>query len=87
MRGILEKFSRSFPSPHLADPPTAKAVANELVELEKCMTRGYELAHLREMARRTNIRGTDLRLLLGEECLEVPYPAYRWYWHEVLSYA
>ena len=48
---------------------------------------GYEPAHLREMARRTSIRGTDLRLLFGEECLEMPYPAYRWYWHEVLSYA
>eukprot|EP00435_Cladocopium_sp_Y103_P065153 s738_g27.t1 len=39
------------------------------------------------MARRTSIRGTDLRLLLGEENLEVPYPAYRWFWKEVLSYA
>lgn len=52
------------------------------------MTRGYEPAHLREMARRTSIRGTDLRIFLGDEKIEeVPYPAYRWYWREVLSYA
>lgn len=51
------------------------------------MVHGRGSIHLREMARRLSIRGTDLRLHLGSEGTEVPYPAYRWYWEEVLSYA
>ena len=71
----------------LADPANANMVANEIIELEQDMLPGHESIHLRQMARRLSIRGTDLRLLLGETNLEVPYPAYRWYWHEVLAYA
>lgn len=50
------------------------------------MARGNELGHLKEMARRTSIRGTDLRPLSGDNLMEVPYPSYRWLWKEVLSY-
>ena len=71
----------------LRDPETALAVARQVVKLEHGMTTGMERAHLREMARRTSIRGTDVRLLLGDNQAESPYPAYRWMWHEVLAYA
>ena len=70
----------------LRDPETALAVARQVVKLEHGMTTGMERAHLREMARRTSIRGTDVRLLLGDNQAESPYPAYRWMWHEVLAY-
>eukprot|EP00435_Cladocopium_sp_Y103_P026303 s2664_g6.t1 len=71
----------------LSDPPTANAVANEVMILESGMRRGGEVSHLKEMARRTSIRGSDLRLFLTGEAVEVPYPAFRWRWKEVLSYA
>lgn len=71
----------------LANPVTANMVANEITDLEQDMLPGHENIHLRQMARRLSIRGTDLRLLLGDDNVEVPYPAYRWYWREVLSYA
>eukprot|EP00435_Cladocopium_sp_Y103_P071663 s228_g38.t1 len=71
----------------LSDPATANAVANEVMSLEADMRRGNEKGHLKEMARRTSIRGSDLRLFLTRESVEVPYPAYRWRWKEVLSYA
>jgi len=71
----------------LSVPAVANMVANELVTLEVNMVPGHEAIHLREMAQRLSIRGSDLRLHLGDENLEVPYPAYRWYWEEVMSYA
>eukprot|EP00435_Cladocopium_sp_Y103_P007817 s1173_g2.t1 len=71
----------------LSDPSIANAVANEVMTLERDMARGNEVGHLKEMARRTSIRGSDLRLFLTGESVEVPYPAYRWRWKEVLSYA
>eukprot|EP00435_Cladocopium_sp_Y103_P066496 s82_g28.t1 len=71
----------------LSEPSVANAVANEVMVLEGDMKRGNEVAHLKEMARRTSIRGSDLRLFLTGESVEVPYPAYRWRWKEVLSYA
>ena len=93
VRGLLDGRCRKLQkeleksTARLSDPCVANTVANEIVLLEDGMGRGSEAAHLREMARRTSIRGTDLRLGLGVDNLEVPYPAYRWYWHEVLSYA
>lgn len=70
----------------LKQPAVALAISAFVVELEAAMRRGQELTHLKEMARRTSIRGTDLRLLLGDNQMEVPYPAYRWLWKEVLAY-
>ena len=84
-KNIQKELEKS--TDRLAQPVTANMVANEITELEQDMLPGHESIHLRQMARRLSIRGTDLRLLLGEDNLEVPYPAYRWYWHEVLSYA
>eukprot|EP00438_Fugacium_kawagutii_P005826 Skav231210 [mRNA] locus=scaffold2958:85828:91822:- [translate_table: standard] len=81
LRKELEKSTA-----RLAEMDTAKEVASEVAKLEGNMKKGLEQRHLREMARRTSIRGTDLRLGLGDNGMEVPYPAYRWYWHEVLSY-
>ena len=93
VRGLLDGRCRRVQqelvksTARLSDPCVANTVANEIVLLEDGMGRGNEAAHLREMARRTSIRGTDLRLNLSADNLEVPYPAYRWYWHEVLAYA
>ena len=71
----------------LAEPDVANMAAQVIAQLEQQIVHGREAIHLREMARRLSIRGTDLRLLLGSDGTEVPYPAYRWYWEEVLSYA
>ena len=35
----------------------------------------------------TRLRGTDIRLCFTEDGLAAPYPAYRWWWKDVLSYA
>ena len=43
-----------------------------MVLLEQNMVTGMERAH---------------GLLLGDNDLEMPYPAYRWLWHDVLAYA
>ena len=71
----------------LAVPATCETVASIIWDMEQNMYQGTEAMHLREMARRMGIRGNDLRLHLAQDDLEVPYPAYRWHWKEVLSYA
>eukprot|EP00435_Cladocopium_sp_Y103_P025601 s2795_g6.t1 len=60
-----------------------------LFELEEEMKRGTERDHLARMARKASIRGSDLRLHVTVNDLpqELPYPAYRWFWEEKLSYA
>ena len=53
------------------------------------MKRGLEKDHLAAMARKASIRGADVRLHLtvNDEPQELPYPAYRWFWQEKLSYS
>ena len=52
------------------------------------MRRGNEQQRLHELALAASIRGTDIRLwLAGLENQEMPYPAKRWFWKEVMSYA
>jgi len=60
-----------------------------IFDLEEDMKQGMERDHLAAMARKASIRGSDLRLYLTDEDTpqELPYPAYRWYWQERLSYA
>ena len=82
---FLKELTQS--TQRLSVPSVAREVAIEVAQMEQSMHVGLERKHLREMARRTSIRGTDVRLLLGENGLETPYPAYRWLWHEVLAYA
>ena len=65
----------------------AEQVAEQVALLEVKMKPGLELAHLKEMVSRTSIRGSDIKLYLWDSHQEIPYPAYRWRWKEVLSYA
>lgn len=85
LKKIIKELQQS--TQRLSDPAVALEVGREVAVLERGMQVGLERQHLREMARRTSIRGTDVRLLLGDNGLEAPYPAYRWLWHEVLAYA
>ena len=65
----------------------AYKVAQAVTLLEVGMKPGSERDHLKEMVRQTSIRGSDIRLHLKEDANEIPYPAYRWHWKEVLSYS
>ena len=65
----------------------ATLVAREIAALELNMKPGLEASHLKEMIRKTSIRGSDIRMHLRDQVNEIPYPAYRWWWKEVLSYA
>ena len=60
-----------------------------LFGIEEDMKRGLEKDHLAAMARKASIRGADVRLHLtvNDEPQELPYPAYRWFWQEKLSYS
>lgn len=71
----------------LKDDKIASLVAEEVALLEVQMKPGLEVAHLQQMIRRTSIRGGDIKLFLWDSHQEIPYPAYRWRWNEVLSYA
>ena len=71
----------------LKDVKLAEQVAEQVALLEVKMRPGLELAHLKEMVSRTSIRGGDSRLFLWDSHQEIPYPAYRWRWKEVLLYA
>ena len=71
----------------LKDDKIASLVAEEVALLEVQMKPGLEVAHLQLMIRRTSIRGGDIKLFLWDSHQEIPYPAYRWRWNEVLSYA
>jgi len=65
----------------------AYKVAQAVTLLEVGMKPGSERDRLKEMVRQTSIRGSDIRLHLKEDANEIPYPAYRWHWKEVLSYS
>eukprot|EP00435_Cladocopium_sp_Y103_P059207 s283_g21.t1 len=82
---IAKELSQS--TQRLSDPVVADEVGRQVELIEYGMREGMERAHLREMARRTSIRGTDVRLLMTDGVTEAPYPAYRWLWREVLAYA
>lgn len=62
--------------------------AREVLALERMMVHAQERQHLLALVREASIRGADVRLLMSvnEESHEWPYPAYRWYWQEKLSY-
>lgn len=83
-RSIIKELEQA--TARLSHPDNINFVATEVAELEKNMAPGMERQHLRRMIRMTSIRGTDLRLMFGDNGIEVPYPAYRWLWQEVLSY-
>ena len=59
-----------------------------ILALEQTMTNPQERQHLLALVREASIRGSDVRLFMtvNEEPHEWPYPAYRWYWQEKLSY-
>lgn len=63
--------------------------AREVWSLEQTMKLSMERQHLLAMARQASIRGADIRLhmTVNDVAHEWPYPAYRWYWQEKLSYA
>ena len=63
--------------------------AREVLALEQAMIHPQERQHLLALVREASIRGSDVRLFMSvnEEPHEWPYPAYRWYWQEKLSYA
>lgn len=73
----------------LQDPGLCERASQALFQLEEGMRRGLEKDHLASMARRASIRGADVRLFLtvDETPQELPYPAYRWFWKEKLSFA
>ncbi len=62
--------------------------AREVLALEQTMQHSVERQHLMAMARQASIRGADIRLhmTVNDQPHEWPYPAYRWYWQEKLSY-
>ena len=83
---LKDGLSRS--TARLASEPVLQFAAEAVFNLEKHMRRGGELQHLHDMALATSIRGTDVRLWLANlENHEMPYPAKRWFWKEVMSYA
>ena len=72
----------------LAREPVLQLAAEAVFSMEKQMRRGNEWQHLHDLALATSIRGTDVRLWLANlENQELPYPAKRWFWKEVMSYA
>ena len=71
----------------LQDEQVSYQIAGDLALLETNMRPGGERAHLKEMVRRTGIRGTDIKLCFTQDGLAAPYPAYRWLWRDILSYA
>ena len=63
-------------------------VLDYLWQQEQQLARGAEFEHLQALVRQASHRGTDTRTLiqLEEDVHELPYPAYRWWWKEVMSY-
>ena len=65
-----------------------------VIEVEKWvlqMDEGQEHQHLRDLARHVGLKGTDIRLTLPKGMensreIQVPYPAFRWFWKTVLAY-
>ena len=65
-----------------------------VLEVEKWvlqMDAGQEHKHLCDLARHVGLKGTDIRLTLpkGTETsreIQVPYPAFRWFWKTVMAY-
>ena len=72
----------------LAQESVLQLAAESVFAMELQMRRGNEQQHLHELALAASIRGTDIHLwLAGLENQEMPYPAKRWFWKEVMSYA
>jgi hypothetical protein len=74
----------------LADARVASQVADKVVELTKGMKKGKEEAHLAELLKWTDYRGSDVKLTTGElyegSRQECPYPATLWKWQSVLAW-
>lgn len=87
-RIAILKNELSHSTARLAREPVLHFAAEAIFKLELQMRRGNESQHLHEMALTTSIRGTDVRLWLSNlENQELPYPAKRWFWKEVMAYA
>ena len=85
---ILQWLARS--TPRLAKPEVIAVVAPRVLEVLRTMVAGDEEAHLRWLLRRTDHRGSDVRLLsqtlVDGSRQEAPYPALAWNWETVAAY-
>lgn len=86
VRWLLEELAQSIA--RLARSEVCGAVAMEIFYMEQTMKAGEELAHLRQLLRRTSYRGSEMRAFVcldteAEDQHEVPYPAHRWHWKTV----
>ena len=82
LRGELGKSTA-----RLAQDPVLQFAAESIFRMVQ-MRRGNERQHLHEMALTASVRGTDVRLWLANlDNQELPYPAKRWFWKEVMAYA